>query len=432
MAFNPLACQPQNEDTMEAVLPIVRASDNPSSPPTSLTGPTVTTPLAYHRGMNVAATLDLATAAGTMWDVLVVGAGPAGAVTARELARLGNRALLVDQAAFPRRKVCGDCLIQRGVDTLVRIGLGDLPREHGAIPLTHFQLSARGRHARFPGPGGVSLSRETLDAALVNAAISSGAHFLSEALACLQKAQADFRAVRLQHHGRSETARARVVIAADGLGGSLLAHEPGMVKCVQPDSRIGVGCTLDGEINGYEPGTIFMACGRAGYLGLVRVEGGRLNCAAAFDRAALRQAAGPGQIAANLLTGAGLPVPTGLVQAHWRGTVPLTRRLPRPWSHRLFVVGDAAGYVEPFTGEGMAWALASAVALATITHHAARSWNPSQGQAWQQQHRKQVRQHDRIVRAAAWVLRHPPLTASIVTLLKHLPVVAAPVVRRLR
>jgi flavin-dependent dehydrogenase len=46
----------------------------------------------------------------------------------------------------------------------------------------------------------------------------------------------------------------------------------------------------------------------------------------------------------------------------WLGTLPLTRRTPRPAGHRVLVVGDAAGYVEPFTGEGMAWALATASA----------------------------------------------------------------------
>ena len=392
----------------------------------------MTTALAYHRGMNLAATLDLATAAHAEWDVLVVGAGPAGSVTARELARLGSRVLLVDQAAFPRRKVCGACLIQRGVDTLGRIGLGDLAHRHGAVPLTTFQLSSRGWHASFPGLGGVALSREALDVALVDAAISCGVHFLPETLVRRHQSRADCRAVQLQQHGANRTARARVMIAADGLGGMLLAHEPGMPERVQSASRIGIGCTLAGEVCGYGPGTIFMSCGQAGYLGLVRVEDGRLNCAAALDRAALRNAANPGHLAAKLLTEAGLSVPNGLKHASWRGTVPLTRRLPRPWSHRLFVVGDAAGYVEPFTGEGMAWALASAVALAPIAHRAAKSWDRSYGQAWQQQHYNYVRRRERFLRAAAEVLRHPLLSSALVALLARFPGLAGPIVRHLR
>ncbi|HEV3144028.1 MAG TPA: FAD-dependent monooxygenase [Gemmataceae bacterium] len=382
--------------------------------------------------MNVAATLDLATAASIEWDVLVVGAGPAGAVTARGLARLGAHVLLVDQAAFPRRKVCGACLIQRGVDALERIGLGDLPQQHGGIPLTSVQLSARYRHARFPGPGGVALSREVFDAALVQSAIAAGAHFLPEAPARIHENHSQYRTVQLQRLGDTQTVRARLVVAADGLGGLLLAREPGLRNDVKPAARIGVGCTLVGGDNHYEPGTIYMACGQRGYLGLVRLEGGRLNCAAALDRKALRNAAAPASVIGDLLHEAGLPPPAGLESAVWRGTMPLTRTPPRTWSHRLFVVGDAAGYVEPFTGEGMAWAIASAVALAPIALAAAKSWDARLGNAWQQQHRKLVRQRERFLRAAAVVLRHPHLTSAIVALLAQFPIFAAPLMRHLR
>jgi 2-polyprenyl-6-methoxyphenol hydroxylase-like FAD-dependent oxidoreductase len=383
-------------------------------------------------GMNVAAMLDLATAASTEWDVLVVGAGPAGAVTARELARLGSRVLLVDQAAFPRRKVCGACLNQRGLNALAHIGLGNVLKGLNAVPLAYCQLSARGRHAKFPSSGGVALSREVLDTALVNAAISSGAQFLPETPARLHETRAECRTVQLQRHGVSETVRARLVIAADGLGGLLLAHEPGMAERVERGARIGIGCMLDADGAGFDSGTIFMACGQAGYLGLVRVEDGRLNCAAALDRRALRRGASPGQVAAQLLAEAGTRLPPGLEQASWRGTVPLTRRLLRPWSHRLFVLGDAAGYIEPFTGEGMEWALISAVALAPIARHAANTWDRRSGRAWQQQHRRLVRQRQRFVRAAAWMLRRPMLTAGLVALLAQFPIFAAPFTRHLR
>ncbi|HLW64482.1 MAG TPA: FAD-dependent monooxygenase [Gemmataceae bacterium] len=382
--------------------------------------------------MNLAATLDLATAANTMWDVLVVGAGPAGAVCARELARLGSQVLLVDQAAFPRRKVCGACLIQRGVDTLQQIGLGDLPKRHGAVPLTSFHLSARGRHAKFPGPGGVALSREILDAALVEAALTGGAQFLPEALARLGESHADYRAVTLQQPGSKQTVRARVLVAADGLGANLLAREPGMNQRVQPAARIGIGSTFDSDARSYEPGTIYMACGRAGYLGLVRIEGGRLNCAAALDRHVLREAGDPGAIAVHLLMEAGLPIPSDLQRASWRGTVPLTRSRSRLWSHRLFVVGDAAGYVEPFTGEGMAWAITSAASLASIAHQTGKAWQESLGQAWQQQYRRHVRERQRFIRAAAIALRNPALTGALVALLAQFPRLAAPFVGHLR
>ena len=58
------------------------------------------------------------------WDALVIGAGPAGSVAARELARRGCRVLLVDKATFPRPKVCGCCVNGAAIRALERLGLG--------------------------------------------------------------------------------------------------------------------------------------------------------------------------------------------------------------------------------------------------------------------------------------------------------------------
>lgn len=76
------------------------------------------------------------------WDAVVVGAGPAGSVTARELARRGRRVLLVDKATFPRAKVCGCCLNRASLAALDAVGLGDLPARLGAVPLDRVKLAA--------------------------------------------------------------------------------------------------------------------------------------------------------------------------------------------------------------------------------------------------------------------------------------------------
>ncbi len=102
-----------------------------------------------------------------------------------------------------------------------------------------------------------------------------------------------------------------------------------------------------------------MACGRRGYLGLVRLEDGRLNLAAALDPCWMRVCGGPGPAAARLLAEVGWPPVPNLAEQNWRGTPALTRQARRRAAERLFLIGDAAGYIEPFTGEGMAWALAA-------------------------------------------------------------------------
>lgn len=381
--------------------------------------------------MTVAATLSLTDASRERWDALVVGAGPAGSVTARELARLGIRVLLVDRAAFPRWKVCGCCLLQPGLNTLSHLGLGDLPKRLGAIPLTDVRFSVRGIHASVPMTGGVVLSREAFDAGLIKAAIEAGVQFLPETAARLQASDADFREVVLQHLGQLEAVSAQIVISADGLGSQLAAHESGLGGRIREFSRIGAGCVFESDSGDLQPGTIEMACGRAGYVGLVRLEDNRMCCAAALDLSAIRQAEGPGTAAIAVLKEAGVSLPAQLVEAPWRGTPSLTRSLKRHWAERLFVVGDAAGYVEPFTGEGMAAALASARALAPLAAIACAAWRPELGWRWDNTYLRVVRNRQGFIQAMSMVLRRPQLALGIVALVSLCPSLARPFERRL-
>ena len=107
---------------------------------------------------------------------------------------------------------------------------------------------------------------------------------------------------------------------------------------------------------GYEPQTVYMACAAEGYVGQVVVEDGRMDMAAALDPLAVKAAGGPGELATKIIDQAGFPPVPDLARLPWKGTPHLTRQSPRLGGERLFVLGDAAGYVEPFTGEGMAWA----------------------------------------------------------------------------
>jgi menaquinone-9 beta-reductase len=381
--------------------------------------------------MTLAATLDLATASERRWDAVVVGAGPAGALAARELACRGVGVLLVDRAAFPRWKVCGCCLNARSLATLAAVGLGELLGRCRGVALTEVRLAGRGCRTRVALPAGAALSREAFDAALIEAAVEAGAAFLPETRASLGPPGADQRQLTLCQRNGQAAVSARVVFAADGLPGGLLAHEPGFRVEAAAASRIGAGVVSPTAPEFYAPGTIFMACGRGGYLGLVRLEDGRLDLAAAFEPAALRQAGGPGPAAAHILDEAGWPPVPAIATLPWRGTPALTRRALRPAAERVFVLGDAAGYVEPFTGEGIAWALASAAAVAPLAARAVRGWTPALADEWAHRHREAVISRQRLCRAAAGVLRHPEVTRAVIRLLACLPGLAGPVVRRL-
>jgi flavin-dependent dehydrogenase len=387
--------------------------------------------VAHVADVEAAVTITLDEAARRTWSVVVVGAGPAGATAARELARRGVDVLLVDRATFPRWKVCGCCLNGNALATLGHIGLGDLPARYGACSLDDMRLSAKGREARFTLTGSVSLSRETFDAALVAEATRAGAAFLPGTTATLANGTAMTRGVRLSNRDDQVHVAARVLLAADGLGGTLLARAGENEARPEPGARIGAGAVSATAPDFYRRGTLYMTCGAGGYLGLVRLEDGRLDLAAAFDADWLRRRGGPGAAASELLCDAGWPAPPDVQTLAWRGTPALTRQARRVAAERVFVLGDAAGYVEPFTGEGIAWALASGVAVVPLAIRAASAWQYELTREWTMRYRRVVSHRQSACRAAAAVLRHPLLTGAVVTVLSRLPSLAAPFVRHL-
>jgi flavin-dependent dehydrogenase len=397
--------------------------------------------------MTIAATTSVAEAARRTWDVTVVGAGPAGAMAAHELARRGLAVLLIDRAAFPRWKVCGCCLNRHALAALAAAGLGGLTERWGAVPLHGIRLAIAGRVACVRLSGGVALSRETFDAALVTAAIKAGAVFLPRTHAALNRGSGIVNRESTRHDPQSpsgpvrwmelrqgqtvERVAARVVLAADGLGGKLVSRAGVGEVTTAAGARIGAGVVAANGPAFYSPGAIFMACGRYGYLGLVRLEDGRLDLAAAFDPAWVRARGGLGRAAAELLAEVGWPVPPDLAGQPWRGTPALTRRARQLAAERLFVLGDAAGYIEPFTGEGMAWALAAGLAVAPLAVRAAERWQSGLTSEWGSVYRRLVGRRQVFCRVVAAVLRTPLLTRAMIHLLARAPILAAPVARYL-
>ncbi len=370
-------------------------------------------------------TLAMIDAVAREWEVLIVGAGPAGAFAAHALARCGLRVLLVDKAAFPRYKVCGACLNPRALAVLNTAGLGALAERCGAVPIKAFHAAMRGRDLTLAVPGGVALSREVFDAALIQAAIGAGARFLPGTVACLGAGKP---AAELRQGPQSGTVSSRLVLCADGLGSRLIRAAVKDVPRVARDARVGAGVIVAPAPAFYASGVIFMACGARGYVGLVRVEDGRLNVAAAFDRGFVRTLGRAGAAAAAILNEVGWPPIAKLAEEAWRGTARLTVRPPCLASERVFVLGDAAGYVEPFTGEGIAWALASAQAVVPLALRAVQRWDPALIADWESSYRGVIG-HRVLCHAAAGILRRPGLTRAAFSTLARIPGLAAPLLK---
>ncbi len=380
-------------------------------------------------------TLTLDDAAASTWDAIILGAGPAGGATAHSLGRRGLAVLLVDKATFPRAKVCGCCINTAAIDSLRALALDDLLSIHGAPPLTHVRLMARRRDARIKASLGVSLSRRVLDAGIIRRAMEGGTAFLPGVSAQVEAMDRDARRVTLRCADRSVSARARIVIVADGLGGRSLASNPALHAKVCAQSHMGVAAIIDdggescGELCGNH--TVTMACGKAGYVGVVRLEDGSLNIASALAPGFIKSQGGTAQAVRATLSEAGLTAPPSLDGATWMGAPLLTRRRSAPAAQRLFVLGDAAGYVEPITGEGMAWALGGARLLAPLAAQAARAWRDSMTSQWVRMHRAMIGNRQWSCRLVSSILRRPLLTGWMLAAARLWPQMAGRAIERM-
>lgn len=371
-------------------------------------------------------------------DVVVIGAGPAGALAARGLALGGASVILVERRSLPKRKVCGACVGPAALGVLRQVGLSDLPRQAGAIALESMRLVAPGgRQATIGLGGGVAWSRAEMDTSLVREATEAGVRVWTNTHARVGPSEGAVRIVEARRGGSVRPLRARVVVDAAGLGGAPPTRdsEAGEEQ-VAPGARIGLGTRIAAggrlrlgraRAQPVPPGRIDMVVGRSGYVGLVRLADGTLNVAAAVTEAVLR-ADGPDGAVARVLGEAGAALEGEAVES-WKGTPPLTRAPERVADRRRFLVGDAMGYVEPFTGEGMGWAMASAQAVVPLALRAVTAWDPGLELEWEQYRKKSLSRSKAVCRTIAWGLRRPKLVRMAVSAVSAVPGLAGPVVR---
>jgi flavin-dependent dehydrogenase len=156
-----------------------------------------------------------------------------------------------------------------------------------------------------------------------------------------------------------------------------------------------------------------------------------LDVAAALDPNAIKRGNGLGRVAAGIISDAGFPEVPGLDRLPWHGTPSLTRRPTRVAADRLFLVGDAAGYIEPFTGEGIACALDCGSAVAPLLISAAENWHAELARSWTRLHRRIVARRTLPCRCITTALRHHHLARLFTSVLALAPGLASPVIHML-
>jgi geranylgeranyl reductase family protein len=326
-------------------------------------------------------------------DVIVVGAGPAGATTAFYLAQSGLDVLVLEKSRFPREKVCGDGLTPRAVKTLVNMGIS-VSEQDGWVRNKGLRVIGAGKRLELPWPElasypgyGLVRTRLDLDETLARRAQQAGARLLEGVT--VTGPVLDDRTGRITgvvakaaDGGDDRTYRARVVVAADG-NSSRLSVAMGLRK--RDDRPLGVAVRTyftsprhdddyleswldlwDGDrlLPGY--GWIFGMGDGTSNVGL-----GLLNTSAAFGHtdyhALLRKWL------------EGMPAEWGFTEENQtqpiRGAaLPMGFNRTPHYHQGLLLVGDAGGMVNPFNGEGIAYAMESGEILArTIVQALARS-----------------------------------------------------------
>lgn len=343
-------------------------------------------------------------------EIIVIGAGPAGAMAACLLARAGVDVLLTDRAPFPRPKLCGGCLAHAGYELLEANGLHSIPSVSNASSIDCLELHSGARSLTLPVPPYRVIDRARFDQDLVDAATSAGARFSPDTLA---RVRPD-RVVELDQTGGTQgTITPRTIIIADGIKGTALRDLDRFTWRTKPNAHVGIGAISSTFPRRCDPGAISMHHFSGGYAGVAPLSDGRAIIAGAINPAWIKQQHDTTPMDA-LLRGIGIHFDPQTAFTTNPGAPGLTRRRAAIEDDaRIFLIGDATGYIEPFTGEGMTWAMTDAC---MIVEHAlgAMSDTYTPG-AWTSQHAQLNRRRKLLCRATARLLRSPRLTGALIS-----------------
>jgi geranylgeranyl reductase family protein len=362
-------------------------------------------------------------------DVLVVGAGPGGSAAAYHLARHGIDVTVVERSAFPREKVCGDGLTPRGVAAMLKMGVD--PDDPGFERVAGLRVYSRDAMIELPWPElstwpgyGLVRTRFDFDALLAERATKAGARLLERTEAVAPTVEQGWvRGARIRPVDRAgaedepETVSARYVIAADGAA-SRFAGQAGVVR----DATRPLGIAARRYYRtGYHPGPWLESwldlwegdLLLPGYGWLFPVAGGTINLGAGL----LNTFRDFKQISAQRLFNAFatmLPPAFGIDEDAADGRL-LSGPLPMGLNRApqavpgMLVVGDAAGAVNPFNGEGIAYAMETGELAAELVTEALVERRPAVSMLYPNILRRRYGRYFSMGRGFARAVGHPTI-----------------------
>jgi len=335
-----------------------------------------------------------------VYDVAISGGGPAGAACATLCAEGGLRTLVLEKSVFPRDKVCGDCVNPGCWPVFERLGVAQAVLRAPHLPVSRVAfIGTDGGRIEFPleggEPGEIAIPRRILDDILLRRCEEAGAHVCQDTP--VRSVSRDLNGLwRIEAADRSF--HARQLVAADGRN-STVARLLGAAPAAGRD-RIGLQAHIRSP---YIARGIELHLLPQGYCGVAPLGEGLTNFCLVATRARID--------ALKAAVSERFTIPAG---QQWRAIAPLERAPIRPLRDGVMYVGDAARVVEPFTGEGIYYALHSGTLAAR--HILANSL-----QAYPAAHADLYRRRLWINRLARWAVTHPAAGGLLVRLMTAHP-----------
>ena len=320
------------------------------------------------------------------YEVIVVGGGPAGSAAAALLAEAGHRVVLLDKATFPRHKACSEYVNPGAVEALRRLGLEEAVLAAGPHRMEAMRTHAPGGRSFLTDYAGLDggrvalgLSRYRLDHLLLQRAEAAGAT-VCQGVHVRGVLREDGRVVGVEAtlgDGRAAI-RAPLVVGADGRH-SVVTRSLGLGVAQRWPRRTGLVAHYRAVTGLDRHGEMHVA--RHGYAGLAPLEDGLTNVAFVADAASVADRSG--SLASFFEEGLARisAVAAKLTDAERvggiRGVGPMAYRARRVTGDGFLLAGDAASFLDPFTGDGIYEALRAAELAAPVASAALRAGDVS-------------------------------------------------------